>query len=43
MRVIDLSKKKDIVESSIGAWEYEVDSVEFVRELRKSDRKKRSS
>lgn len=38
MKGIDLAKKKDIVESSIGAWGYEVDIVEFVRRLRKSDR-----
>ncbi|MFW6196879.1 MAG: hypothetical protein ACOC5D_06050 [Thermoplasmatota archaeon] len=33
-----MSKKKDVVESSIGAWGYDVDSVEFVRELRRSDK-----
>lgn len=38
MKVIYLEKKKDIVESSIGVWGYEVDSVEFVRQLRKSDK-----
>ncbi len=31
-------EKSGIVESAHGAWGYDVDSVDFVRELRKSDR-----
>ena len=35
----DEQKKKEcIVESSKGAWGYDVDSGEFVRQLRKSNR-----
>jgi len=30
--------EEDIVESVAGAWGYEVDSVEFVRELRRTAR-----
>ena len=36
MKVVCLAK--DTVESSNGAWGYEVESVEFVRKLRKSDK-----
>ncbi len=36
-------KKIDIVKSVRGAWGYDVDSVDFVRELRKSKRMNRSS
>ena len=38
LKVMYLAKKKDIVESSNGGWGYEVESVEFVRKLRKSDK-----
>ncbi len=40
LNMIEKEKRrgKNIVESSAGAWGYDVDSVEFVRELRKSDR-----
>jgi hypothetical protein len=30
--------EEDIVESVAGAWEYDVDSVEFMRELRRTER-----
>jgi molecular chaperone GrpE (heat shock protein) len=30
--------EEDIVESVAGAWGYDVDSVEFVRELRRTER-----
>jgi len=30
--------EKGVVESVAGAWGYDVDSVEFVRELRKTER-----
>lgn len=45
LNMIEKEKKngKNIVDSSVGAWEYDIDSVEFVRELRKSDRTNRSS
>ena len=29
---------EDVVESAVGAWEYDVDSEEFVRELRRTKR-----
>jgi len=30
--------EEDVVESVVGAWGYDVDSVEFVRELRRTER-----
>ena len=30
--------EEDVVESVAGAWGYDVDSVEFVRELRRTER-----
>jgi len=30
--------EEGVVESVAGAWEYDVDSVEFVRELRRTER-----
>ncbi|MFO7991448.1 MAG: hypothetical protein R6U61_04030 [Thermoplasmata archaeon] len=36
-------KKIDIAASSQGAWGYDVDSVDFVRELRKSKRMNRET
>ena len=35
--------KEGVVEAAIGAWGYDVDSVEFARNLRKSTRTDRSS
>ena len=30
--------EEDVVESVVGGWGYDVDSVEFVRELRRTER-----
>ncbi len=40
MELVRKSKKhdSDVIESASGAWEYDVDSKEFVRELRRSRR-----